>query len=96
MVFVFFVVVAFASLQEATVLWAKAMFTLAIAVFGVALLGLLFRRRIERATWSGYFFFGAGYLTLYFGPGCVGTGQPPITVRRESARTRTDSSSTRT
>lgn len=70
MAVVLLVAVVLASLQEATDLWAKAMFTVAIASSGVALLGMLFRRGIERATWSGRFISGAGYLTLCFGPGC--------------------------
>src|SRR5947209_608989 len=67
---VLFVAVSIASLREATELWARTMFTLAIAACGVALLGLLFRRGISRAGWTGFFVFGAGYLTLGFAPGC--------------------------
>jgi hypothetical protein len=67
---IFFIAVAFASLHEATDPWAKAMLSLAIAAFGVALLGLLFRRGVHRATWTGFFVFGAGYLTLCCGPWC--------------------------
>jgi uncharacterized integral membrane protein len=67
---ILFLAVAFASLHEATDAWAKAMFTLAIALYGVVLLGLLFRRGVERATWTGSFLFGAGYLGLCYGPGC--------------------------
>jgi hypothetical protein len=70
MTVVLFVAVVLASLEEATELWAKAMFTVAIAASGVALLGMLFRRGIERATWSGRFILGAGYLALCFGSGC--------------------------
>jgi hypothetical protein len=70
LVLILFVAVVFASLHEATDPWAKAMLTLAIAAFGVALLGLLFRRGVQRATWTGFFVFGAGYLALCCGPWC--------------------------
>jgi hypothetical protein len=66
LVLILFLAVVFASLREATDLWAKAMLSLAIAVYGVALLGMLFRR----ATGTGAFVLGAGYLALCVGPWC--------------------------
>jgi hypothetical protein len=61
--------VALASLREPTEAWAQAMFSLAVLASGVALLGLLLRRGVRRATSLGFLVFGTGYLTLCFGPG---------------------------
>jgi hypothetical protein len=68
MAFVAFLAIALSSLSEPTDLWSKAIFSLAIAACGLALLGMLFRRGPGRAFWAGFFVFGAGYLTLCFGP----------------------------
>src|SRR5689334_4387934 len=69
MAFVLFVAVALASLREPRPVWAAAMFSTAVAACGVALLGTVVRRGARRAAWAGSFVFGAGYLTLCFGPG---------------------------
>jgi hypothetical protein len=70
MAFILIVALVLASLRSPTDLLAKVVFTLAIAAFGVALLGMLLSRGALRATWVGLFVFGAGYLALCFGPFC--------------------------
>jgi hypothetical protein len=68
MAFITFLGVAFASLHEATDGWSRGMFTAALAAYGLALLGLLFRRGIARAAWAGFFVSGAGSLAIFHGP----------------------------
>lgn len=60
--------VAFAGLRGESESWTRGMLTLALAVFGVAFLGLLFGRGPVRVACGGYFAFGAGYLVLCIGP----------------------------
>lgn len=60
--------VGFAALHASTGWWAKAMLSLSIATYSVALLGGLFARRPGRTGWAGFFVFGAGYLALCLGP----------------------------
>lgn len=69
MTFVVLLAVLFASLREPTDLWASSMFTVAVGVSGVALLGTIFARGERRATWAGVLVFGTGYLLICFGPG---------------------------
>ncbi len=63
------IAVVLASLHEANEYWADAMFTLALGLFGVALLGAIFDCGDRRTTWAGFFVFGAGYLGLCYVPG---------------------------
>jgi hypothetical protein len=84
MAFVMFLGVSFAALRAPTPLWSSAMFTLAVATSGVALLGLICRRGRARTTWAGYFVFGTGYLTLCAGPWCDDHIMPYLLTTRFS------------
>jgi hypothetical protein len=70
MAFIVFLGVTLAALRSETEFWARAMLTLAIASAGVALLGCLHTRGLEKAAWTGYLVFGTGYLVLCVGPWC--------------------------
>src|SRR5262249_39008411 len=80
MIVILLVAVALASLHEPTDLGARAMLSLAVAAGGVALLGTLSRRGVRRATWAGFFVFGAGYLTLCFAPGLESHVMPRLST----------------
>jgi hypothetical protein len=62
--------VTLAALRTVTEFSASAMLTLALAASGVALLGRLSTRSTDKATWTGYLVFGAGYLAMCVGPWC--------------------------
>jgi hypothetical protein len=64
MAFVVCVAVVFASLLQPTEAWADGMFTLAVLVYGIALLAILLGPRWQRAAWVGAIVFGIGYLAL--------------------------------
>lgn len=68
MAFTTFLGVAFASLHESTDGWSRGMFTASIAAYLLALLGVLLRSGTARATWTGFFVFGAGSLAIFHGP----------------------------
>jgi hypothetical protein len=57
-----------AALRYATPLWASALFTLAVGLVMIGLLGAVFRREQARAGWIGFLVFGGGYLLLTCGP----------------------------
>jgi len=60
--------IGFAALRSPTPLWASALFTLALAGVGAAVLAAVFRRGARRAFWAGFATFGALYLVVAFGP----------------------------
>ncbi len=71
MAFVVFLGVTFAGmLRPATPAASEAMFTLAIATGGAALMGAMFTRGAAKVSWVGYLVFGSGFLFLCAGPWC--------------------------
>jgi hypothetical protein len=62
--------VTVAAVHAVTEFWASAMLTVALAGSGVALLGRLSTSGIDKATWTGFLIFGAGYLAMCVGPWC--------------------------
>jgi hypothetical protein len=71
--------VGLAALYEATLLWASALFTLAMGLLCTALLFTLIGRGRRRATWAGFAIFGGTYLltTFWLWPGPNGVTAPP-------------------
>lgn len=70
---VLFVVVLVAAVSCAGVLyfaalWATSAFLGSILVLLAALLGVVYRRGVDRAFWVGFAVFGGSYLLLVFGP----------------------------
>src|SRR5437764_15325384 len=59
-----------AALRMASDLWADALFSLDLLLFGAAALASALRRGRSRAAWLGFAAFGWGYLVLTFGPWC--------------------------
>ena len=68
MIVVLFCAVGAAALRSSSGLWADVLFTLTLAMLGVAILGLAYRRGARRASWAGFALFGGGYLLACFGP----------------------------
>ena len=64
------VATACAALRFASELWASTMFTLALALLCVALLGALFSQASARSFWAGFALVGCLYLIMVFGPWC--------------------------
>jgi hypothetical protein len=62
--------VTFSALHGGTEFWASVLLTLALATSGCALLGRLYARDIDKATWDGFLIFGTGYLAISVGPWC--------------------------
>ena len=78
MVVVLFCGVGAAALRSSSGLWAQVLFTLTLAMLGVAALGALYRRGARRASWAGFVLFGGGYLALCFGPWAAGEVRPHL------------------
>jgi hypothetical protein len=68
LVVVLLVAVGFAALREASDLWDRGVFTLALAVLLVSILFAVHRTGSERAFWLGFALFGWGYLGLSLVP----------------------------
>jgi hypothetical protein len=60
--------VGIAALRFATEVWAGVVFTLALFVLGIAVLGVIYRYGARRAFWSGFALFGWGYMVVCFAP----------------------------
>jgi hypothetical protein len=60
--------VGLAALRNASDLWAGIMLLAALAVLGVAILGVMCLREWPRFWWTGFAVFEGGYLLLAFGP----------------------------
>src|SRR5262249_24755301 len=58
------------ALRMASYLWADALLSLDLLLFGAAALAATLRRGRSRAAWLGFAIFGWGYLVLAFGPWC--------------------------
>src|SRR5438270_8186539 len=65
---VLLIAVGVAALRSASQLWAGMIFTLTLALLGVAVIGVIYRRGARRAFWLGATLFGGGYLIVSFGP----------------------------
>ena len=76
MALVLLVAVGFAALGNPTGLWASALFTLAVFLLCVAVLGAVFRHGRRRAFWVGFATFGLAYLVLTFVS--AGLSPPPL------------------
>ncbi len=59
-----YLAVSFAALKSPTTLWVSTIFSLAIALLAVAILGVIYRR----AFWIGFAVVGGGYMALVLGP----------------------------
>jgi hypothetical protein len=70
--------IGLAALRNANDVWAGIMLLLALALGGVALLGVLYVRGRNKAWWAGFALFEASYLALAFGPWCATEIQPKL------------------
>ena len=68
MAFVVVFAVGLAALRNANEIWAGLMLVLAVAAFGVAVVGMLIMRGRERAWWLGFAVFCGGYLLTALSP----------------------------
>ena len=82
MALVLFVAVGFAALRNPTELWAYALFTLALGIFGIAALGAAFRQGYGRAFFAGFAAFGFGYLILCYGPWAATEVRPHLATAK--------------
>jgi hypothetical protein len=57
-----------AALRYASDSWADGLFSLALLLIGVAILGSIYRRGERRAFWAGFAMFGTGYLVVSTAP----------------------------
>src|SRR4051812_35153027 len=74
------VALAFASILNASPLWASVLFLATMALVSTAVLGASFGRERARITWAGVAIFGWAYLGAVFGPFRYGNGTtiPPL------------------
>ncbi len=68
MALVAYVAMGCAALRYATPLLASSVFTLAVGLMMIAVLGIVLRRDQIRAGWIGFLVFGGGYLLITCGP----------------------------
>jgi hypothetical protein len=79
MAVVFIFAVGFAGLRASSPLWASAIFSIAIALFAAAILGVAAFRGPNRMAWLGFGVFGRTYLlaTFWLWPERNGVTAPP-------------------
>ena len=76
MALVLTVAIGFAALRNPSELWASALFTLAVGLLCVAVLGVAFRHGHKRQFWMGFAVFGWAYLILVFASDAL--SPPPL------------------
>src|SRR5262249_29856727 len=69
--------VSLAALRSASVLWASALFTIAVVALSTAILGAMATRGRSRLTWAGLAVFGWIYLGIALGPWPFNPDGPP-------------------
>lgn len=60
--------IGIAALRSASPAWAGSMLLLTLALFGISVLGTVYRREGKRAFWLGWCLFSGGYLAVAFAP----------------------------
>jgi hypothetical protein len=79
MALILLLAVGMAALRNPTGFWASAIFTAAVALFAVSVVGAMARRGVSRFSWAGLAVFGWAYLIISFGPWPGNAvGPPPL------------------